>query len=212
PGTSGVANTDVYDYDAAGRMTKAMWWQGPSVTGTSLGSETYTRPNATKGMVSVTSPTGVAGSASKTNTYDGRNRLVAAGTESFAVDEAGNLTKGPDGRRQAFDPAQQLCWTSASATAGDCTTPTPSDATRYGYDERGNRISADPATGGPSRYSYDQANRLTAASIPDTAGGDGELTTFSSSRLLDTRGTGTGVCDPSPCARLASGGSVAVTL
>ena len=80
--SSGTANTDVYGYDTAGRMTSATWWDG-TTSGTKLGSETYTRDTSTKGMVKTTTPTGSAGTTARTNTYDTRDRLSTAGTESF---------------------------------------------------------------------------------------------------------------------------------
>jgi hypothetical protein len=55
-----------------------------------------------------------------------------------------------------------------------CSAP-PAGATTYGYDSRGNRISATPGTGTAVGYTYDQANRL--SSIPGqgtyTYNGDG---------------------------------------
>jgi RHS repeat-associated protein len=171
PGSTGTANTDQFGYDDAGRMTAATWRQG-GPTGTILGSETYTRPAATKGMVQATTRTGTAGSTAGTNSYDPRNRLTGDSTQAFGYDDASNLTSvttGSDGRLQVFDPAQQLCWTSPTATSGACATPAP-DATTYTYDALGNRTSSTTEDNAVRTLAYNQANRLkTVTETTDTS-------------------------------------------
>lgn len=83
------------------------------------------------------------------------------GATSFTYDAAGNLTAGPTAAIQRFNTANQLCWTSPTPATGTCNTP-PTGATTYSYDTRGNRTTTTPATGDPTAYVYDQANRLTA--------------------------------------------------
>lgn len=168
PGGAGTANTDRYTFDQAGRITSATWRQG-GLNGTVLGSEAYTRPNTTKGMVDVRTPAGAAGSGSIDNGYDNRDRLTTAGSESFAYDPASNLTETEDGRLQVFNPAQQICWTSPSVASGTCGTE-PEDATSFDYDARGNRTTVIGEDNDRRTHTYDQANRLTRV-VDDNIGG-----------------------------------------
>lgn len=163
---SSVVNTDEFGYDAAGRMTSATWLQG-GPSGTVLGSETYTRPVDTKGMVDVATPAGAAGSGVRDHDYDARDRLTTTGPESFGYDPAGNLVELPDGRLQVFDPAQQLCSSSPSGAAGTCAHPAD-DATVFDYDPLGNRITETSEDNEVRTHSYDQANRL--VSVTDESG------------------------------------------
>ncbi|MGD1057512.1 MAG: DUF6531 domain-containing protein [Solirubrobacteraceae bacterium] len=82
-----------------------------------------------------------------------------SGASTYRYDESDNLTQ--DGQTsQAFDAADELCWSSSSATsASGCSSP-PAGATRYSYDARGNRVAATPSGEAPSTLTYDQANRL----------------------------------------------------
>lgn len=92
------------------------------------------------------------------------NNLPAG--DPFTYDAADNLTGLPVGTFQAFDTANQLCWT-ATAAGTNCSTP-PSGATTYQYDQRGNRTSRTQAGGPTTTYTYDLANRLTAAGTNNT--------------------------------------------
>lgn len=203
-------NTDVYGYDTSDAMNSVNWHQGAS-NGTSLGAETYSRPASNAGDVTSIAPSGSAGSSTKTASLDDRDRLTAltgsGGTMTY--DPAGDLTKTSDGHLQVFDPAQRLCWASTT-TSGSCLSPS-SDATTYSYDARGNRTGQAPAHSAPSTYGYDQANRLASATVPSNLGGDGQLTTFTATRMLDTS-AGTGTCTPSPCTTLAASTPIAVSL
>src|SRR5690606_2198113 len=102
-----------------------------------------------------------------------------------------------------FDPAQRLCWTSPTATAGDCTTP-PADATTFDHDTLGNRTSELAPDGTATALGFDQANCLADVSVTEPVGGEGQYHQIPSTRIVDTR-NGTGTCTPSPCGRVASG-------
>lgn len=147
-------NADTYGYDAADRLVSIEWWQGA----TSLGSFDYD-PRDNKGQVTQADTAGAAGDP-MTWGYDERDRLVTENAATFGYDPVGNLVERPDGTLQVFDPAQRLCWTSPTATGGDCTTAAPSDATIYDYDARGNRVAERPADGVARTLTYDQADRL----------------------------------------------------
>jgi RHS repeat-associated protein len=162
----GGVNTDAYGYDQAGRMTSASW-AGPSGA---LGSETYTRSVASKGMVDATARTGVAGSGSLDATYDHKDRLDGYGTEAFDQDGADNVTVTGAGDTQVYDDhGFQLC--PPGAVAAPCSQPAGTGVAAD-FDTRGNRVSERRPEGAARVLGYDQANRLSsvtdapAASIP----------------------------------------------
>jgi RHS repeat-associated protein len=176
PGSSGTANTDRYTFDGSGRMMSATWHKGAGTTVPGctvgdvncLGAELYTRPTATTGMVDLIDRQGAAGSVDLDLAYDNRSRLTSTGTgtahptrESFTLDAAGNLPN-LNGQQQRFDDAQQLCWTATADLGVACTVP--QGATDYGYDTRGNRLTAVTPDNELRNHSYDQANRLSAVS------------------------------------------------
>ncbi len=101
------------------------------------------------GLISQETDAGIL-SGNTAYAYDPRNELTQAATMSFGYDPAGNLTSN-DSTSQAYDPAAEL--THSTSAAG---------TTTYGYDAAGNRVSAIPTWGLPTKYSYDQAQRLTA--------------------------------------------------
>src|SRR6202022_3652538 len=82
---------------------------------------------------------------------------------AYGYDRSDNLVKLANGAAQGFDAANQLCWSTPATPGGSptCSAP-PAGATTYGYDSRGNRISAPPGTGTAVGYTYDQANRLSS--------------------------------------------------
>ena len=181
-------NTDHYSFDASNRMTGVTWKRGATV----LGSLTYGARDA-KGMVtSVTA----AGAATKSTSwgYDPRAQLTSDGSEAFDYDPAGNLVENSDGTLQVFDPAQRLCWTSPTATSGDCTTPA-SDATTYSYDASGNRTTKTLPSGTEATYGYDAENRMTTATVPDQISPESnQFVLLIPARVVDTT-NGTGTCD-----------------
>lgn len=197
PSASG--NVDTRTYDEAGRLDSITWEQGSTV----LGSLSYDRDD--EGLVTQETPTGGTFSI-RTWGYDDVDQLDDVDSNPLDLDDAGNLTLTEDGTLQVFDDAQQLCWTSPTATSGSCGTPS-GDATTYDYDARGNRTGATPPAGGvASEYSYDQENRLTSATVPSTRGTYQAITP---SRVLDTATT-TGSCPGGTCTRLAANQTITV--
>jgi len=75
------------------------------------------------------------------------------------------LTQKGTTQQQAFNNADELCWT-ASTTAA-CGSP-PSGATTFQYDSRGNRTNVTPNGGQAQTLTYDQANRLTKFAAAST--------------------------------------------
>lgn len=125
---------------------------------------------------------------------------------TFDVDALEN-----DGVLQVFDPAQRLCWTSPTATSGDCTTPA-GDATTFGYDVRGNRTLVTLPSGTTSSYGFDAENRMTSAKVPtvsDPSSRQFQVLAGGAQRVAD--GTnGSGVCDGSPCGPFTADAAVHV--
>lgn len=200
----GGAVKDVYGFDRADRLTSTTMLNGAAT----LASLTYGRDNA--GLLTSQAQTGLPGAASETYGYNSLNQLTQRnGVSTWTYDPADNLTRTSTPRNQGFNAANQLCYTSPTAT-GTCAAP-PADSLIYSYDNRGNRITADPAVGVPSRYGYDQENRLTTAAVPTVTGAEGQYTPLPGAKLLDTRsGSVTGTCTPSPCASIPAGGTITV--
>lgn len=153
---TGTTNADTRTYDEAGRLASVEWKQGA----TSLGKLTYDRDP--EGLLKSETPTGGTFST-RTWGYDQLDQLDQVDTTDLALDDAGNLTRTEDGTYQTFDPAQQICWTSPTATTGSCTTTAPADATTYDHDTRGNRTAMDAPGPTDWAYGYDQENRMTSA-------------------------------------------------
>ena len=158
PAASGVVDT--FSFDNADQMT-GVWVAKGS---TSLFSATYSRDPVNQ----LTSDTSVA-SGTGAYQYTSLNQLCYAGSSNssacssppvgstaYQYDAGDNLTQ-MGATKQAFNNANQLCWT--ASTSGSCSAP-PSGATIYQYDTRGNRTSVTPAVGQLQTLVYDQANRL----------------------------------------------------
>jgi RHS repeat-associated protein len=126
----------------------------------------YGRDNA--GQVNSVTSTGVP-TDNNTYTYTALNQIKTVNSNPYSYDTADNLTKQFTGATQAFDSANQLCWTSPTGATGTCGTP-PTGSTTYTYDTRGNRTAQTLPNGYTYTYTYDQANRLsTATSAPKIA-------------------------------------------
>jgi len=82
-----------------------------------------------------------------------------SGASAYKYDESENLTQNGE-TMQAFDAANQLCWSAPTTSSTNCAAP-PVGATTYSYNARGDRIGVKPASEPVSTLSYDQANQLT---------------------------------------------------
>lgn len=175
--TSGVEDTA--GYDRANRMTAATLRQGTTV----LASLGYTRDP--EGMVTSSTGTGIAGSTDAF-TYGPFDQLATNSTGSFTYDAADNLTGFPDGRRQKFNPANELCYTATTNTSACGSAPT--GAIRYDYDTRGNRTAQRPTGAVPTTLTYDQADRMTQAKVPSMPDGSGQYHDLTAATIWLTAG------------------------
>ena len=203
---TGTHNTDTYSFDRADQMVGVTWKRAT----TTLGSLTYA-PRDAKGLVTSVTAAGAVAGANQSWDYDARDRLTTTGSEAFGFDAATNLVDA-DGVLQVFDPAQRLCWTSDTATSGDCGTP-PADATTYDYDVRGNRTSMTYPSGTTAIYGFDAENRMTSSVLPTTwqDSESRQFVTLTPTRIADST-TGTGTCDGAPCGGLVADDPVALTV
>ncbi len=83
-----------------------------------------------------------------------------SGSQAYSFDAADNLT-GNNGTTQAFNAADQLCW-SVPGSSGNACGSAPSQATIFAYNNRGDRTGVTPPSGSAATLGYDQANRLTS--------------------------------------------------
>ena len=174
---------DTLTYDRADRL---MAITGTTATGNPRTSFTYGRDGAD--LVTSVASSGVPADDHSYG-YTPLNQVKNVDAAAYHYDSADNLTRMIDGTSQAFDAANQLCWTGPSS-GSSCATP-PAGATTFSYDTRGNRTSARPATGPATQYSYDQANRLQSATVPAPPDPASRYTPLTPARILDTRnGTG----------------------
>lgn len=148
--TTGVEDT--FGYDRANRMTAFTLRQGTNIQA-SLG---YTRDP--EGAVATSSGSGLPGTTD-TFGYSPLDMLGSDSTGAYSYDAADNLTGFPDGRRQKFNAANELCFQSPTTTTSSCAT-LPGDATSFVYDSRGNRVSQTSPDGNTRVFLYDQADRL----------------------------------------------------
>jgi RHS repeat-associated protein len=156
------------------------------------------------GLLTSTSQTGLPGAASNSYGYNTLNQLTQTNnTPTWSYSQADNLTQlaaGTGTNTQAFDAANQLCYSVPTGPTGSCSAP-PSGATTFGYDARGNRVQqSPPGASTPTTSGYDQANRLTSTG-PQQSTHQGAYSPVAPTRIVDTR-NGTGTCSPSPCARV----------
>ena len=160
---SGTGIVDTFTVDAADRLMGISDVKGGTTT---LFAATYTRDNANQ----VTSDSS-APSATGSYKYNTLNQVCYAGSSTtsacssppsgataYAYDAGDNLTQ-MGGTQQAFNAADELCWTAAAA--GTCAAP-PTGATTYTNDTRGNRTKITLPSGAMTTLSYDQGNRLIA--------------------------------------------------
>jgi RHS repeat-associated protein len=169
PATTGVEDT--FGFDQANRMTGYTLRKATTVTG----SITYTRDP--EGMVASSTGSGLPGVAD-TLGYRPTDMLASDTTGTYSYDSADGLTGLPDGTKQRFDPAGQLCY-SSTTNANPCTSP-PTGATTFSYDTHGNRVAQRPPDNAATILGYDQADRLTSAKVPSAPDGSSQYHDLSS--------------------------------
>jgi RHS repeat-associated protein len=157
PTASGV--TSKLSYDAASRLTGITDAKG----GTNLATFSYTRD--ANGQLTKVTETGVPVPGTDTYSYTKLNQLQKVNASSYSYDKADDITGiiTPSQVTLKYDNANEL----TSLTAGTI-------VTTYGFDPRGNRVSATPPSGPALSYAYDQANRLTGFGASDTYTYNGE--------------------------------------
>jgi RHS repeat-associated protein len=163
PATTGVEDT--FGYDQANRMTGFTLRKGTTVTG----SITYTRDP--EGLVSTSTGSGLPG-VSDSLGYKPTDMLSSDSTGTYTYDTADNLVGLPNGTKQKFDPASQLCY-SGTTNTNPCANP-PAGATSFTYDSHGNRIAQRPPDNAATLLGYDQANRLVSAKVPSAPDGSSQ--------------------------------------
>ena len=146
-----------YGFDRAGRMT------GSTLRKDAVDLAGLAFVRDPEGMVVTVSGSGVV-SAADAYTYTGIDALSSDATGSYSYDSAGNLTGFPDGRRQRFNAANELCYQATDNTA-PCTSA-PAGAITFDYDNQGNRSSRTGPSGILRQHRYDQAGRLTTVGVP----------------------------------------------
>ncbi|MDP2709885.1 MAG: RHS repeat-associated core domain-containing protein [Solirubrobacteraceae bacterium] len=155
--TRGLANgvTDTLTYDHAGRLS------GIGVeddTSTELATFAYVRDPT--GQLESVASTGLLDADDHDYGYTQLNQLQDVDTDAYAYDPAENLTALLEGTHQAFNTANELCFT-APTPGGSCGAP-PTGATTYAYDQSGSRTMVTPPSGPAQALGYDQADRLTS--------------------------------------------------
>jgi len=167
---AGTYDQDAFSFNAADQMTATDVAQTvPPQSPVTLASSSYTRDGNGQ-LISDSSQPPQNGSFA----YTALNQLCdagpsgaaactspAPGSTAYTFDAADNLIQDTI-TQQAFNAADQLCWTLAGNTSTNPCSTAPTGATTYAYDTRGNRTTTTPSAGTPTAYGYDQANRLTS--------------------------------------------------
>ncbi|MGM7774737.1 DUF6531 domain-containing protein [Arthrobacter sp. KNU-44] len=153
--------------DAAGQVG-AITDTGPGST--ALASFTYTRNPV--GALDSATITGITQPA-ESYTYTSRDQLAAVNTGTYTYDPAGNTTTLATGATLTYDAANQPTGYTTSGTT-----------TAITYDAQGNRLTGPAPAGSAASYTWDQANRLTAA--------NGTTYTYNADGLRTTRTPATG--------------------
>jgi RHS repeat-associated protein len=129
-----------------------------------LASLSYTRDMANQ-LHSVT-PSGLPGAQPETYTYSPIEQLqqvTSTPNTAYSYDKADNLV-ALGSTSQAFDAANELCWSTAKTVKKPRCTKTPKGPTRYTYNRQGDLTSTKGKAGkkqaSGEAYNYDQADRL----------------------------------------------------
>jgi RHS repeat-associated protein len=178
--TDWLNHTTTFSYDADGNLTGQINPNGTSSSYTFDGGDSlsgishaptaspntpfaafsYTRDTAAQLTGVTTTGSSALNGDSHTWAYTSLNQLASDTTSpsSYQYDTADNLARLGDGTIQAYDNANQLCWSEPAGSTGTCSTP-PTGATTYVYDARGNRTSM-TAGAATTSYAYTSDNLL----------------------------------------------------
>ena len=175
---NGITESTVYDADS--KVSSVTDAQGT----TSVANFNYTYPvprNADEELMSETDA-GTPGPATQTYGHDTLRRVSADNSSTYTYDSQSQLTTGPGGSAQYFDPSGELCWSAPTMPQGPSCSSPPSGSTSYGFDADGDRTSA---TSGSSTttYGWNQYAELTSTTSASTTVGY----THNASGLLSTR-------------------------
>jgi RHS repeat-associated protein len=151
PSTNPVIDTETYDN--ADNIAGVATTQGS----TSLEAFTYTRdPDS---LVKTVTGTGNVGTpANNSYGYNQRSQLTSTTATTDGYDAAGDPTN-LSGITQSFDTSGQLCWSLTAASPAACGS-TPTGATTYGYNSRGDLTAITPAAAQSTTLGYTQENEL----------------------------------------------------
>jgi RHS repeat-associated protein len=160
PASTGVV--DSVTFNAAEQLTSTSDAKGQSA----FFSATYGRDNVGRATSDSSLPSSV-----NSYRYTSLNQLCYAGSsgsnacstppsgaQAYGYDAADNLTSDR-GTTQAFNAADELCWTISGSSPNGCASP-PAGATRYSYDTRGNRTTVTPASGSVTNLGFNLADEL----------------------------------------------------
>lgn len=139
-------------YDTADQLNQIV----DSKSGTTFASFAYTRDK--DGLLSSIVPTGVI-QGNETYAYTSLSQLAAVNTATYKYDPADNITQLASAISLSYDVADQVKNVTQSGST-----------TSFAFDTLGNRTSATPPIGAATKYTYDQANRLTKAVVPGGTG------------------------------------------
>jgi RHS repeat-associated protein len=199
-----LGNTTQFGYDSAARLnsttfpngiTQATVYDADSqvslITDTSgsstVASFNYTSPtprNADEELMSETD-TGTPGPSTQSYTHDTLKRVTTDNSASYNYNLASQLTTGPGGAAQSFDPAGQLCWSMPSPPEGSSCSSPPSGSTTYSFNADGERTGSTSGSS-TSSYAWNEHGDLTSTTTGSTTVGY----TYNASGLLSTRTQG----------------------
>jgi RHS repeat-associated protein len=162
----GTGDEDTYAYNAADAMSEVKMTKGVEA----LASIAYTRNKDED--ITKAATVGLPGEEEPSYTYDASRRVTGGAGTSYAYDDANNPTTiGP--YTYSYNAADEL----ESAKSGASTEAT------YSFNEDGERVKTEPASGAATSYGYDQAGDLIyvnreglgeAPGIEDTYSYDGD--------------------------------------
>jgi RHS repeat-associated protein len=156
---SGAKVTSTLSYDATDHNTAIT----VAKEKTTLAGFTYTRDGVDQLASAVT--TGLT-EASQSYSYTPNEQLETSGPAAeptkYAYEPAGNITKRSKTAFLAYNSADEPCWQASSEVSKPECEATPTGATKYTYENSGNRISTTPSGGKAVSYVYNDDNELTS--------------------------------------------------